>query len=336
VSEAELDVLEVLDAVLTEGSVTGAARQLHLSVPAISRYLKRARVLMGDPLMIRTGSGLVPTPRALALRDRIHVVVAEARTLVREGTTVDLSTLRRKFVIVGNDLLFHPASLESRVRASAPNARCAFLLDCSDRISHRSSQVDLVVGFRDFDHSGEDLQHVKTEVLRTERLVGVARAGHPILKEGVTKERYLAAEHVVSSRRGRFQSVVDHELEAMGLQRNVVTASPSLWSTIWFLIESDLLGAVVGSLAGSIERFGVETFEIPLDIDTSTDVCMTWHQRNDTDPAHRWLRQMVREVVTESVDPYEGGRAVRKMLPWMLEAGSPPTATLQPLSVKVM
>ena len=92
-SEAELDLLAALDAILTEGSVTAAAGRLGISVPAMSRHLKRAREVFGDPLMVRSGNGLVPTPRCLALRGRVHQIVADARSGIRESS---LTTCRKQ------------------------------------------------------------------------------------------------------------------------------------------------------------------------------------------------------------------------------------------------
>lgn len=99
----DLNLLVALDALLAEGSVTGAAERLQLSVPAMSRTLERIRRMMGDPLFVRAGRGLVPTPRAEALREPVRTLVAQARELLAQDAAFDLKTLRRVFTIRADD-----------------------------------------------------------------------------------------------------------------------------------------------------------------------------------------------------------------------------------------
>jgi DNA-binding transcriptional LysR family regulator len=127
----DMNLLVTLDALLSEGSVTGAAQRLNLSSPAMSRQLARIRHLLGDPVLVRAGRGLVPTPRAQALRERLRMLVAEAEALVRGEDELDLARLERSFVIRTSDsfVLSFGAGLAARVAREAP---------CSGQGGHRS------------------------------------------------------------------------------------------------------------------------------------------------------------------------------------------------------
>src|SRR5438552_11669406 len=98
-SKPDLNLLLTLDAVLAEGSVALAARRLRLSPSAMSRALARVRKATGDPLLVRAGRGLVPTPRALALRERVGQLVADAKRVLRPGEELDLQRLVRTFTL---------------------------------------------------------------------------------------------------------------------------------------------------------------------------------------------------------------------------------------------
>src|SRR5437016_1586608 len=95
----DLNLLVTLDVLLHEGSVVRAAKRLRLSASAMSRALARLRAATGDPLLVRAGRGLVPTPRALALRDRVAPLVREAQAVLRRAATLDLTTLVRTFTL---------------------------------------------------------------------------------------------------------------------------------------------------------------------------------------------------------------------------------------------
>ena len=296
-SEPDLNLLVLLDAILAEGSVTGAARRLNLSVPAASRGLTRARRMLGDPIMVRAGRGLVPTPRALALQGRVHEIVTGARLVVNDTVELDLSRLQRDFLVISNELLFPVGPLIARVHQQAPRATCSFIPITDPTASLRESPVDLFIGVtREFDPVAQFEPEVMAETIREDRLIGICRSDHPLLKAGMTKEKYLAAEHLVNSRRGRLLGPIDHELATLGLGRRVVASAATLWSTLVLLLESDLLGGVSVRAGKALERFGLSTFEIPFEFSLAVEVRQAWHPRHNADPAHIWFRELVRAL----------------------------------------
>src|SRR6516164_9608427 len=128
-SRPDLNLLVTLDVLLSEGSVARAARRLRLSPSAMSRALARLRRTTGDPLLVRAGRGLVPTPRALELRGRVGPLVQEAEAVLRPAAALDLARLVRTFTLRTSEGFvenFAPG-LIARVARQAPGVRLRFM-----------------------------------------------------------------------------------------------------------------------------------------------------------------------------------------------------------------
>ncbi len=289
----DFNLLVTLDAVLTEGSVAGAARRLGLSASAMSRALARLRETTGDPLLVRAGRGLVPTPRALELREPVHRLVEEAHAALRPAAALDLSTLTRTFTLRTREGFVENvgAALVARVNKEAPGVRLHFMPK-TDRATTllRDGTVDLETGIIGKEAGPE----VRTRALFRDRFVGVVRTGHPLARGRMTLARYLAAGHVLVTREGGRQSSLDAALEAAGAERNIATTTGSFAAALALARSSDLVATVPERQTG-ILRDGMHTFALPLELAQLT-VSMLWHPRMDADPAHRWLRGVVLET----------------------------------------
>ncbi len=289
----DFNLLIVLNVLLAEGSVARAARRLRLSPSAMSRALARLRETMGDPLLVRAGRGLVPTPRALELRDQVGVLVEKAEAVLRPAKTLDLSKLARTFTLRTSDGFvetFGPALL-ARVEREAPGVRLRFLqkLD-KDSAPLRDGAVDLETGV-----VGETTgPEVRTRALFRDRFVGVVRAGHPLARGKMTPARYAAGRHAVVSRRGIERSAVDDALAALGLERAIVTIVGGFGGALALARASNLIATVPDRHTLGL-REGLLAFALPVPAPQVT-VSMLWHPRMEADPAHRWLRGCVRDV----------------------------------------
>src|SRR5689334_3909133 len=169
---ADLNLLVTLDVLLAEGSVARAARRLRLSPSAMSRTLARLRTATGDPLLVRAGRGLVPTPRALELRDRVGRIVDDARAVLRPAEKPDLARLSRTFTLRTSDGFVETfgAAVVARVAAGAPGVRLRFVpKPDKDSTALRDGSVDLETGVVD-DATGPEL---RARVLFRDRFVGV-------------------------------------------------------------------------------------------------------------------------------------------------------------------
>lgn len=246
----DLNLLSALDALLSEGSVTGAARRLGLSPSAMSRTLARLRLATGDPLLVRAGRGLVPTPYAVELGDRVPSLSREVLTLLRPRVDiVDIPTLERTFTIRANEgfVAALSAALVAAIAEAAPRVRLRFAPKPEKNARPlREGQIDLEIGVL-----GAFAPEVRTQALFRDSFVGVARIGHPLLADTtITIERYAACRHVVASRRGEFTGPVDTALEALGLRRTVACVVPGFPDAMRIARHTDLVALVPRSCFG--------------------------------------------------------------------------------------
>lgn len=290
-SGPDLNLLVTLDVLLAEGSVARAAQRLRLSPSAMSRALTRLRETTGDPLLVRAGRGLVPTPRALALREQVHQLVLDAQAVLRPDEALDLSKLERTFSLRTSDGFVENfgAALIARVREEAPGVRLDFLQKPDkDSTPLRDGRVDLETGVVEESLGPE----VRTQALFRDQLIGVVRSGHPLSAGKMTVARYVGARHVVVSRNGLESGAVDLPFLPPDLKRKVETIVSGFSSALSLARGSDLV-ATVPDLHTSSLRGGMFHFPLPMPAQPFT-VSMLWHPRMDADPAHRWLRRCVR------------------------------------------
>lgn len=187
----DLNLLITLDVLLAEGSVAAAAKRLRLSPSAMSRALARLRETTGDPLLVRAGRGLVPTPRAVALREQVSRLVQDANAVLRPVQSLDMAQVARTFTLRTSEEFvenFGPALL-ARIAEEAPGVRLRFINKTDkDSTLLREGSVDLETGVVDPTASPE----VLTQALFRDRLVGVVRSGHPLSQGEVSGSRTSA------------------------------------------------------------------------------------------------------------------------------------------------
>lgn len=292
----DLNLLITLDALLQERSVQAAADRLHLSAPAVSRALTRIRASTGDDILVRTGRTMTPTPRALAMRDEVRVLVQRAREVLAPAPSLDLATLRRTFTIQGHDALIgalYPA-LIARAAAQAPGLSLRFLPEAAaDTPDLGRGNVDLEVGA-----TVPTAPEISHETAGEDQLVAVFRAGHP-LAENFTLAGFAAADHVIVSRRGRLRDEVDRRLDERGLRRRVVAALPTAALALHAAARSDTVTVVARrACARACEELGLRAHPLDLDL-PATPAVLAWHSRYDTDPEHAWLRGHCRAALAE-------------------------------------
>lgn len=299
--QLDLNLLTALDALLEEGSVTDAAARLHVSAPAMSRTLGRIRRATGDQILVRTGRTMTPTPHALALRATVHDLVQQAQLVLSPHTEVDLAALERTFVLKWHDALAAaagPALLHS-LRAEAPGVRLRFLAEAStDTHDPRRGDIDLEAGA-----SAPSSPEIRHEIVGHDRLVLALRPAHPLCRGPLTLKDYAAAEHITVSRRGRLRDPIDDALEAQGVNRQVVAASPTNATALQFVRHHDLVAAVPELISRPLlDNLGLRTRPLPLAMPT-IPIYLAWHQRYDNDPAHAWLRGQVRTALHHACNP---------------------------------
>jgi DNA-binding transcriptional LysR family regulator len=291
----DLNLLITLDVLLAEGNVTRAAQRLRLSPSAMSRSLARLRETTGDPLLVRAGRGLVPTPRALELRAKVSQLVQDAEAVLRPETIPDLKQLERTFTLRTSEGFAENfgSSLIGRMRVEAPGVLLRFVqkLD-KDSAQLREGTIDLETGVVVATMGPE----VRAQALFRDRLVGVVGLGHPLCAGVITPARYAAGRHIEISRRGLEMRSIDDALGLLGLTRAIAVIVGGFSTAVAMSRDSGLIASVPERHTGNL-RAGMHTFPLPFATPEFT-VSLLWHPRFHADSAHRWLRSLVIETCT--------------------------------------
>lgn len=301
----DLNLLRTLDALLAAGSVTGAAERLHLSVPATSHALARLRELTGDPLLVRAGRRLVPTPRAVALREPVAQWIAQAAALVQAPRGDDLADTERSFVVRAPDgfAIAFGGALGAALAAEMPRAQLRFVTETQDDDGAlRDGRVDLDIGtFRPREPEIEAVD------LFPQALIAVVRAGHPFAARPATARRYAAQSHIDVQRRAGAPSAVDDALAALGLARRVVLTVAHASAAPVIAARGDFVATLSERLARAMAP-GLGLVVVPLPfLPRGETVVMAWHPRHAADPAHAWLRRQVPAAIAAASAPLSYG-----------------------------
>jgi len=290
----DLNHLIDLDALLSEGSVAGAARRLNLSAPAMSRRLSHLRHALGDPLFVQAGRGLVPTQRALDLRERVRTLIEEVRGILTPPD-LELAQVERTFTLRTSDGVIGTwaAALCARLLEQAPGITLRFVLRPKKSMEAlRSGEVDLDLGVLD-----GDAPEIKTQTLLKTHFMGVVRADHPLAgSEYIDLAQFIAWPHVNASRRGVAGGPIDDALAASSAKRRVALVVPSFQAAMAMAMSSDFIAAIPEPFARwSPNSSQLHIFALPVDT-PSVSIAMSWHPRHDAEPVHRWLREQVRQT----------------------------------------
>ncbi|WP_084522834.1 LysR family transcriptional regulator [Nocardia inohanensis] len=295
-SELDLNLLRVFDALLQDNSVTAAAERLNLSIPATSRALSRLRRAMGDPILVRAGRGMAPTPFALRTAPRVRSLLDEAAALVSADREINIANLKRTFTIRINDGV--AATLVTAVTAAAaaqaPGITLRFVTEGAESIEAlRDGSIDLDIGAGEV--AAPDL---RAALLYREHIVGIVRADSPLGRHRRPTLRQLCEyPHVSASRRGRARGPLDDALDAADLHRHVAAVVPTAAIAAMLVASGPYVGLVPRRLAEQYaEALALRWFPIPAPL-PEVDVRLLWHARLDADPAQRWLRDTIRDTM---------------------------------------
>lgn len=294
--DVDLNLLVALDALLAERSVTRAARRVGLSQPAMSNALARLRRTFDDPLLVRSGASMVPTPRALSLAAPVREALSTLELALESLGDFEPAQARRTFTLAASDyaqLVMLPR-LVQRLAERAPRVgiRVAPAMG-ADRLRQEQERgrVDLAIGV--FPHLPPGHQHLR---LFTERFVTVARAEHPALEAGLDLDAFCALRHVVISPRGDGPGMVDRALEHLDRQRTVGLRIPGFVAALSVVARTDLLLTVAERVL--TDAPGLAVYPPPVALPAFA-VGMVWHDRTHHDPAQCWLRRTVAGLFCE-------------------------------------
>ena len=251
---------------------------------------------MGDPLLVRAGRGLVPTPRSIELRERVSQLVQDGEAVLRPVERLNLKQLVRTFTLRTSEGFvetFGP-DLIARAGQEAPGVRLRFVQKPDkDSTPLRDASVDLETGVVGKATGPE----VRVQALFRDRFIGVVRKGHPLSRGRITPSRYAGGRHIFVSRQGLDKGPIDEALKPLGLERKIVTIVGGFATAVALARVSDLIASVPERHTGTL-RAGMHSFPLPVPT-LEVTVSLLWHPRMDADPAHRWLRGCVQDVCAE-------------------------------------
>ncbi|EGD60904.1 transcriptional regulator LysR [Novosphingobium nitrogenifigens DSM 19370] len=293
----DLNLLRALKALVEEGGVTAAARRLQVSEATMSRHLAQLRKVFGDPVLVRSGRDMVPSSLALSLGEKVRGLIAEADLLVQGDEAEDPGQFERKFVIRAADLLIaaFAGPLLRRMLDQAPRCELVFAPEADDppEDAMRSDAIDLYLGA-----TTSLAPEIRRQTLGRGRMDCLVRRDHPIFTQGISAETVAAYDHISVSRRGRPHGPIDQQLRARGLQRRIVLVVPNYYAMVDQIAQSDMIlplpTMVISRLP--LDALGLASFEFPFPLPL-TDFFQAWHPKWDRDPAHRWLRRQMFQVV---------------------------------------
>ena len=285
---ADANLLLALDALFKAGSVTGAARLTNVSPPAMSHTLSRLRLAVGDPLFVRAGNRLEPTPRAVAMRDRVSRAASEIAALLRPDLPLDLATLERTFIIRASDAMIVTmgGALDALVRKEAPGVA----LHLVGVLLAETREADLDIGVQ-FGIAPD----LRIQTLFSEEMVPVVRKGHPLANRRVTSVRLATLEQIaVASQRAKLEELTKPK-RGRGW-RPPSRIVPSFLAAAALVRENDAYTVIPGRLAAIVvDAFGLCRLSVAGPA-TKVAIAQAWSPRFDNDAGHIWLRGCVRRV----------------------------------------
>jgi DNA-binding transcriptional LysR family regulator len=285
---ADASLLLALDALLRTGSVTAAARRMNVSPPAMSHTLARLRIAVGDPLFVRAGNRLVPTPRAIAMRERVARAASEVGALLQPEQPLDIATLERTFVIRASDatIVTLGHALDTLVRREAPGVALHFIGSPLAEVI----EVDLDIGVQY--GSAPDL---RIQGLYQDEMVPVVRKDHPLAGRRVAPDRLAALDQIaVASQRAKLDELTRPQRRRR--RRPPSRIVPSFLAAAALVRDSDAYTVLPDRLASVVlGGFGLRRLSVAGTL-AKVAVAQAWNPRFDNDAGHIWFRGCVRRA----------------------------------------
>ncbi|MGK2741426.1 LysR substrate-binding domain-containing protein [Tepidicaulis sp. LMO-SS28] len=293
----DLNLLTIFDAIMAERHMTRAAKRLGMTQPAISNALARLRALTGDPLFVRTGQGMAPTPRAQSLAPAIAQALETIERSLSEEAAFDLAASRTFTLAVGDycEALYMPA-LMRRFREAGPDIHLVLHPQAGATLERelKEGTVDLVWDSVPIDRPG-----FQSEETVADTVVCVLSAGHKRAGETMTRALYTELDHVRLTPSHTYVHEFDQFARRHGVKRRFAAEVPRLLSMLFMVAETDLAATLPGSVAHRFAKeLGLVIKPVPLDVQ-SAPLYQSWHTSRTKDPAHIWLRETLRALAAE-------------------------------------
>jgi DNA-binding transcriptional LysR family regulator len=293
----DFTMLLAFDLLMRERSVSRAAEKMYVTQSAMSQILQRLRQQFDDPLLVRTPTGMEPTPRATALVEPVRSMLRDVGRILKSPAQFDPGTSHERFVLAGSDyieFLVLPRLIE-RVRKRAPGIEIRVNRADADSPESRlqNQELDLILGFQ----AMLNLQgHLRWVRLFDDTIVCIARRGDQSVADEISLEQYLQMGQLLISSCDLNAQIMDRWLAKQGLERRVAVVVPNFLSAPFTVAATDLLLSLPRRIAEAcIQSSPLKIVEVPFGL-PAYDLIMAWHPLRDKDPAHTWLREQIIEV----------------------------------------
>jgi DNA-binding transcriptional LysR family regulator len=295
--EPSLQQLRGFDVLLREHSLTRAARELGITQPALSKTLAQLRRFFDDPLFVRIGFRMEPTPKALQLQASVRVILDRAALLRSEGSLFEPRTSHRtfNFCVVDAGLLKLLPPLVERLLTEAPNVRLQVLQPEAAHLERwlESGKLDFAMGsFPSMPKS------IRRQPLWVERYVSVVRCDHPRLTAQPTMRAFVAEKHVVVSLAGSGHNhqIIQRALEAAIPRENIVCKVPIFIGAAVLAKHTDAVATLPASVATVLAQdLDLQIITPPIKL-PRIDIFQYWHERFHRDPGNQWIRSVFRTL----------------------------------------
>lgn len=297
VDRLDLNLLYVLVALADQRSVSSAAAKLGKSQPGVSSALAKLRAFFADPLFVRAGNAMQPTPRAVELIKAARDVLDRVGTGIVAAPAFDPGTSSRTITLALSDVgevVFLPAILKE-LRLKVPNASIRSMSLPAEAVLHEleSGAIDLAIGyFPDLERS-----NFFQQTLFNDTFAALIRAGHPLANRKLTIKQFLALEHAVVRAESRTEEVIERFLARKKLRRRVVLETPHFASAPIIVAQSDLVVTIPEPLARyfcSVSA-AVRVVDLPF-TPPRIPLKQFWHRKFHHDARTRWLRTLIYDL----------------------------------------
>lgn len=295
--DVDLNLLGVFDAIMTERSVTKAAERLAMTQPAVSNAVNRIRHTYGDPLFVKNGRGIQPTPKAMLLWQQIREPLHNLREAV-DPPEFDPARAVRRFRIAVSDVTAQLVWLPLRqlIEREAPGIdihAVPYTIQGGPR-QLMNAEVELSIGL-----FPEDERDLRTSWLFDSHYLCAMRRDHPLADGPMTLDKFVKADHLLVSLSGDPSSEIDLVLAQLGMRRRVAVTVNQFSLVPELLRGTDLIALVPRSVAGCSAFFSqLFVTTAPMELPTKR-ISMAWHARHDRDSGHAWLRQQVASIAVQ-------------------------------------
>lgn len=306
--DVDLNLLVAFDALMRECHVTRAAYRLDISQSSMSLALSKLRVMFHDPLLIKTQKGMVPTERARSLMPQVEEILRSLDMLINEQQPFDPALAQDSVTMIVIDYIDFVVMqhLMDVLQRQAPDLSLRIVGPNPRRIAEIMSSGEIDMALTYFPTPPDN---VRTRPLFSDRLVGIARADHPLFERPLSLQAYCQYAHVAvkpADGADMYNALVDSAMSNAGCQRRIALSKPTFLGVPFLIAQSDMVATLPERIAQKfIDLAPIRIFEPPLTL-APIKVVLMWHDRTHNSPLHRWLRDTIADVCTNLISrPFE-------------------------------